>query len=60
MKKTICDICGGEIKDEHLLVPKYLWWVAPSIKYVGRYEVCRRCWNELREQIRERRTNDHI
>lgn len=55
MKKVICDICREEIRDEHLLVPKHLWWVAPSINYVERLDVCRGCWNEMLEQIRERR-----
>ena len=58
MKKTICDICGGEIKDEHLEIPKHIWWVAPSIKFIDRYDVCRWCWSEIRKQIRERRTDE--
>ncbi len=58
MKKTICDICGDEIKDEHLLVPKHLWWVVPSINYVKKLDVCRGCWSKIRDQIKERRTDE--
>ena len=58
MKKTICDICGDEIKDEHLLVSKHLWWVAPSINHVKRLDVCRQCWSKILEQTRKRRADE--
>lgn len=59
MNKIICDICGDEIKNEHLIIPKRIWWVVPSSKYVKKYDICRWCWHEMRESIKERRTNEH-
>lgn len=60
MKKIICDICGDEIEDGHLIIPKRIWWVVPSYKYVKKHDICRRCWHEMREFIKERRNDDHI
>ncbi len=54
MKKIICDVCGKEIEDAHLVIPKHFWWVVPSWKIANKYDVCRECWKETRNLLKER------
>lgn len=54
MKKIICDVCGKEIEDAHLVIPKHFWWVVPSFKIGNKYDVCRECWQETRKLLKEK------
>lgn len=55
MKKTICDVCGKQIEDEHFVIPKHFWWVVPSWRIGNKCDVCRECWEEIRKLLKERR-----